>query len=398
MTHFVTMILQELLNPLARRMGVRSGCRAAGNVLLALVAAAFVAIYVLSCVQAGKGTLPAWEVLARGGSWAILLPPAFALGTIALLVRRAPGNAWYLVLASGATNAVLWVTLALGKALLPAGLVFSGGAALALILGLVHWLLTFVLASGQAVPLNDPLAGLVYLGRAGHLRALYRMAQQHAWPVQGPEGPQHALTVQGRYGERAVYIESGAHMSMSSVDPGYAFLKVSVYSTRRLWPLIVQTGLPDRDRLQAYQRATSVHEAPWLADAQAVDLPCQLGRGTVARLWAPPGVQVAPASLGWVVRAIEQAPFMNNGRMWYSKRTLFAHGDGLRWERRHGVRLTETEDDVERIIAWVAGVVSAMEEAGFATERLPDASAVHTAESRGYNTLPCNPLPARDQA
>lgn len=380
MAHHIAMILQELLNPLARRMGVRSGCRAAGNVLLALVAAAFVAIYVLSCAQAGKGTLPAWGVLARGGSWAILLPPAFALGTIALLVRRAPGNAWYEVLASGATNAVLWMTLALGKVLLPAGLVFSGGAALALILGLVHWLLTFVLASGQAVPLNDPIAGLVYLGRIGHLRALYRLAQQHAWPVQGPEGPQHALTVQGRYGERAVYIESGAHMSLSSADPGYAFLKISVYSTRRLWPLIVQTGLPDRDRLARYQRATSVHEAPWLPGAQVYDVPCQLGRGTVARLWVPPGVQLAPASLAWVARAIEQAPFMNSSRMWYSKRTLFAHGDGLRWERRHGLRLTESADDVERIIAWVASVVGAMEEAGLATERVPDASTVGATE------------------
>jgi hypothetical protein len=379
-THFLAMVVQELLNPLAQRLGVRSGCRTVGNVLLALVAAAFAAIYVLLCAQAGGQTLPAWEVLARGGSWAILLPPAFALGTIALLARRAPGNAWYVVLASGATNVALWATLAFGNALLPAGFAFSGGAALALILGLVHWLFTFVLAIGQAVPLNDPLAGLVYLGRIGHLRALYRMAQQHAWPVQGPDGPQHTLTVEGRYGERAVYVESGAHMSMSSVDPGYAFLKISVYSACRLWPLIVQTGLPDRNRLEGYLRATSVHDAPWLPGAQVQDLPCQLGRGTVARLWAPPGVQLTPASLAWVARAIEQAPFMNNSRIWYNKRTLFAHGDGLRWERRHGLRLSESADDVERIIAWVASIVRAMEEAGLATERSPGAGAVPATE------------------
>jgi hypothetical protein len=188
---------------------------------------------------------------------------------------------------------------------------------------------------------------LAYLGIAGHLRSLYRLAEKWHWPATGPEGPLHAVHVSGRWGERDTIIASGTRFGFNAAA-SFHFLRVGVTMARPPRPFYVAVG-------------NDVHGPGKAEKALALSATCQTS-----------GRKAAPFYI-WVVNkaGMEQAAMprlrttLDAGRRFLRNQTVVRSADNaLVFERHSTWRMTEQEDDTEAILRWLSEIARTMEESG----------------------------------
>jgi hypothetical protein len=226
-----------------------------------------------------------------------------------------------------------------------AGLEPAWGAIAAPWACLAYFTIALVLGIGQAVPLDAPLARLVYVERFNHLRSLYRMAKRRKWRIKGPSMPHHAVRVRGKWRERELFIESAAIYSLQGGD----VLTVATSSKRILWPFFVEVGLAGIEKnAQQPTLSGTCHSAR--------------GKATPFYLLTPPDQVVHQESL----RPLQQA--LDLGRHFLRARTqIYTVSDAIIFVRSQTMRMTESEQDIELLLQWLGELAHAMEKSGLST-------------------------------
>jgi hypothetical protein len=210
---------------------------------------------------------------------------------------------------------------------------------------LAYFNIALVLGIGQAVPLDAPLARLVYVERFNHLRSLYRMAKRRKWKIRGPSLPHHAVRVRGKWDERELFIESAAIYGLQGGD----VLTIATSSKRILWPFFVEVGLAGVEK--------SAQQPTLSGTCRSAG-----GQATPFYLLTPPDQIVPPESL----RPLQQA--LNLGRRFLRARTkVYTVSDAIIFVRSQTVRMTEGEQDIELLIQWLGELAHVMEKSGLST-------------------------------
>ncbi len=284
------------------------------------------------------------RALDEGAPWWSVAVPLLALLSLFVLWLGVPGVypllsmlGFTLFFISGA-NSILLGDVA--ESLEPAwGAITAPWACLA------YFFIALVLGIGQAVPLDAPLARLVYVERFNHLRSLYRMAQRREWKIRGPSMPHHAVRVRGKWDERELFIESAAIHGLQKRD----VLTVATSSKRILWPFFVEVGLTGVEKnAQQPTLSGTCHSAR--------------GKATPFYLLTPPGQVVPPESL----RPLQQT--LDLGRHFLRARTqVYTVSDAIIFVRSQAMRMTENEQDIELLIQWLGELAHVMEKSGLST-------------------------------
>jgi hypothetical protein len=94
-------------------------------------------------------------------------------------------------------------------------------------------LCTLLLAINDHPPLESPLAhfAIAYAQRLNHLRALSRFAQRMGWSVQGPEGRENTLTIEGPVdATHSAFITSRFHVEIGNSQSSNVNLRIVLTS------------------------------------------------------------------------------------------------------------------------------------------------------------------------
>jgi hypothetical protein len=289
----------------------------------------------LGIVQAAPFGVPAWH----------LLVPLFGLVSLLLLLAQPSGTFWVLLYL--AVPVLMATPVVLNN--LQGHMIIALPTTLVAPLLLIYLAVVLFMAVGEAVPLHSPLVRLVYFGRVRHLRELYLLARVHGWGVKGPEQPEHAVTVSGKWRARRVMIQSGARYIGPPATNGY-FLRVAVETQRRPWPMFLGVGTA-----QPRPRAL-VHARVARCDSAA-------GQPADIYFWPPDGAANAETPVQPVQDAIQ------SGCAFLRERTVVRSLDnGILFFHASGLHRTENAEQVERLVAWLVSLAEVMEGPDFSQE------------------------------
>lgn len=301
-------------------------------------------------VDTAQGPLNIIQAIGLGApAWMLAAPLLGAVG-LACALRPRPGLYWLLFL-TGIAQVPLAIAgvIALDEARLPA----HWGPALNIPAALLWSLVATLMATGDAPPLDSPMARVAYLGRRKHLLALTRLAQQRGWAIRGPEPTNLALKVEGEWAGRPVHIESGAVYQLQLYATSYYYLTIAVRSPRNLWPMTLEVGL----------------EGPKAGPRKAaVKVKCRnrKGRANTCYLWPPAGRPAESVDTEALKTALELGREFLRPRM-----AVCAAGESVWFGRQASFTMSETAQDVEAIIRWLDAIAGAMER-NYSDARAPD--------------------------
>jgi hypothetical protein len=285
------------------------------------------------------------QALDNGVTWWSVIMPLVAIVSLVALWRRPPGIYFLLCILAFILFFVSSLNLAyIEETVESVGLAW--GTITAPLVWLVCCVIALVLGLGEAVPLDAPLARLVYLERFKHLQSLCRLAERRGWKTRGPEMPHHALRVRGEWNGRELYVESA---EMYNFQAGTCHLTMATSSKRVLWPFFVGVDLPGPGKDERQSALSST---------------CRNARGKAVPfyLWTPPDQSVTQESLASLGQVLDQ------GRDFLRARTqVYTVSDAIIFDRRYARRMTENEQDIERLAQWLGDIARVMEETGLST-------------------------------
>lgn len=312
-----------------------------GHWLLVLLSALLVASAAI-WAETPAGAVDMLQAIAAGAPAWSLAVPLLGLVSLAALARRRPGTYLLLLLLSFLIIAAAFAgAIGLEDA---EGLGVGWGAWLAIAGGMTHGLTAGVMALGDAVPMDSPLLRLAYLGRVGHLRSLYRLAERWGWKAWGPGQPDHALRVRGRWAGRELYVESGVRHSLArSHQESYYFLRMRLRAQRGLCPFLVAHGIPGLIKEHLKSACSAKVRGPW--------------RGQLTLyLWPSGGPHLAEEGLRRLASALEAG-----GRFVRKAFLVGSDSQTVVYERRGYFRITDTEQDLEELLRWLTALTDVME-------------------------------------
>ena len=277
--------------------------------------------------------VPAWH----------LIVPAYGALCLILLRTRPPGTFWYLAIGH------FVFTFAVGLPLLGTwqsleartGLNATIWAALVFGLALIVSLVAIFMALGEALPLNTFAARLIYAGRVGHLRGLFRLAAERGWQATGPQSPDHSVFVSGSWDGRDVAIHSGERLS-SGADAGH-FYWVTVAAKSGLPPIGIAIGrpLPKPDDRQRELRG-QCHTAGKLK----MDF----------YIWPQEGQSLAPDVMDRLAQALDR------GRRFLRARSvIYTEYNGITYGQMSAFRIRDNAEQMAELIAWLSDVAALLE-------------------------------------
>lgn len=366
---FIKKVLEALLEPVVgtglRRLGEWPFLDKLGHWSLMLIAMFLLSHGLLLIVDIANPNIQQWQMLVQQYWWwggAIFVTGAVSV--IALVARR-PDTYWIVAFVGFA----LWIVsfgLFLMMPLLPD---FSAEHAVVRSVTLPLMCFAFFLVSGftilafllglrSQVPIESPLAPLVYFGRHRHMRALQDIARQNDWR-QKFESRDSAISFLGDYKGRLVGIETGYRLVYRA---SYIYLSVSVYTLGILWPFRLTTD--------------SEEERPDWSDLNSVSsLACHDAKGELMQVLvlAPDRQRAVQAEFGAFQKCLDQ------GRVFLVHLTKL---EGLfhevNFERRAGFRMTEDRSQVEALLDWLVELLEVMERAGLRVDPMPSTSPVES--------------------
>lgn len=215
--------------------------------------------------------------------------------------------------------------------------------------GLLYLLFSINYLAYDGVPLDHPLAWLVYLGRYGHMRSMRQFAEKYSWEFIDASPTHHAVEMFGNWrGREAAMINIWFPGRRA---PGVANLNLGAraLSKYKLWPLLVLSEKP-RSGIPGF--------FDWVREqihgSQEKSISVQFGSLDQQNLPDPAEVR----------RHLE--PVLAAGSRFLTRGAwVEAVDDQINFVRPAHFRIKEQQADLEQLVEWLARVATNMEMLGY---------------------------------
>jgi hypothetical protein len=283
----------------------------------------------LGIVAASPYGVPLWH----------LVVPLIGLLSLILLIKEPPGVYWVAMCAAAPG---FFATVIAFRSLneIPE-LEITLGAALNVFAFLTYGLAGAILAHRESAYLASSLAPLANVGRIGHLKGLFRLAQLYGWQIHGPYPPENVLVVDGIFHQRAIHIRTGQWGNGDYICNFY------VKSRRKLWPAcaVRRMQVPTREDIDSSQYRR-LRVGPSLLHVY---------------LWPPEGHENVDEVLDALTEHLDAGRSLLLGRI-----RIRSYPDGVMFHRMSLLRMRLMADDVKATLEWLADLARLMEESGMA--------------------------------
>ena len=302
----------------------------------------------LAWAESGGRVISVVEAMWRGAPAWMLVLPLFGLVAMILLARDAPGV--HAVLALGAFGYVLQGLATFAWFQQQTAMTLWWGGSLTVATGLVFAVLVALRAVREPSPWPGWAAQIYLVGRAQHLEYVSQLARTWGWSVREPRSPHYEMSAGGRWRDRDVSIESSIINDM----PGFFLLRVCVRSRRALWSMYTGWLMPAPSTAKRKMAARGA---------------CRTAFGGELELyvWRPTNGYVRR----YAVRELESV--LEEGQRFLLPSTrVSTTPDGVVYERRTVLRISEDTESMQRLLAWLSLIARTMEQGTLSSEATPD--------------------------